>query len=224
MKSIVINIGGSVVFSGKIDKTYINDLKDLLIKICSYHKIYLIIGGGKIAREYIEFGRSQNLNEKILDEIGIDVTRTNAKLFSNILGISNKSIPISTKEALKLNNPIVVMGGTIPGHSTDLVGAELASKLNAEKFIIATNVDGVYDKDPNKYKDAKKFKEINIDSLIEKYGTDWTSAGKNMVIDGPALKIIKESRLSTYVINGKKISELEKVIENKEFNGTEIKI
>ena len=49
-------------------------------------------------------------------------------------------------------------------------------------------------------------------------------AGKNMVIDGPALKIIKESRLSTYVINGKKISELEKVIENKEFNGTEIKI
>ena len=224
MKSIVINIGGSVVFSGKIDKTYIKDLKDLLIKICSSYKIYLIIGGGKIAREYIEFGRSQNLNEKILDEIGIDVTRTNAKLFSNILGISNKSIPISTEEALKLNNPIVVMGGTIPGHSTDLVGAELASKLNAEKFIIATNVDGVYDKDPNKYKDAKKFKEINIDSLIEKYGTDWTSAGKNMVIDGPALKIIKESRLSTYVINGKKISELEKVIENKEFNGTEIKI
>ena len=73
MKSIVINIGGSVVFSGKIDKTYIQDLKDLLIKISRSYKTYIIIGGGKIARQYIEFGRSQNLNEKTLDEIGIDV-------------------------------------------------------------------------------------------------------------------------------------------------------
>jgi uridylate kinase len=116
------------------------------------------------------------------------------------------------------------MGGTIPGHSTDKVGAELAEKVSASKFIIATNVDGVYDKDPNKYSDAKQIKEVSINQLINDYGTDWNSAGKNIVIDGPALKIIKRARIPTFVLNGKKLKELEKAINNKSFNGTIIKI
>lgn len=224
MESIVINMGGSVILSDDIDKSFYKKLKDLLIKNSKKVRIYIVIGGGKIARLYIDYGRAQNLSEKILDQIGIDVTRLNAKIFSDIIGISNNVIPFTTEEAKKTDKPIVVMGGTIPGHSTDMVGAELAKKVKASKLIIATNVDGVYDKDPNKYKDAKQLKEINIQVLIDKYGTGWSSAGKNVVIDGPALKIIKEAKLPTFVLNGKKLSELEKLLNNKQFNGTIIKI
>jgi uridylate kinase len=224
MESIVINIGGSVILSENIDNSYFKELKELLEKISKNNKIFIVIGGGKIARTYISYGRQYDLNEKILDQIGIDVTRINAKLFSYILGIPNIKIPFTTEEAKKIDSPIVVMGGTVPGHSTDMVGAELAEKVNASKFIIATNVDGVYDKDPNKYEDAKQLKEVYIKQLIEKYGTDWTSAGKNVVIDGPALEIIYNAKLPTFVLNGKKISELEKLLYNKEFNGTVIKI
>jgi uridylate kinase len=105
-----------------------------------------------------------------------------------------------------------------------MVGAELAEKTNASKYIIATNVDGVYDKDPNKYTDAKQLKEISIDDLIRKYGTNWEAAGKNVVIDGPSLEIIKRAKIPTFVLNGKKLNQLEKAITNQQFNGTEIKI
>jgi len=224
MNSIVISLGGSVLISDDIDISFFKDLASLLKKLTEKYKIYLIIGGGKTARTYIKLGRKLNFDEKTLDNFGIEITKLNAKILTNLIGISNDKIPDSTNEAKDVTKPIVIMGGTTPGHSTDMVGAELAEKVGASKFIIATNVDGVYDKDPNKYSDAKQIKEVSINQLINDYGTDWNSAGKNIVIDGPALKIIKRARIPTYVLNGKKLKELEKAINNITFNGTIIKI
>ena len=224
MESIVINIGGSVILSKDVDLSYFKKLSNLLSKYSINNKIFIVIGGGRIARNYIDIGRQHGLDEEKLDQLGIDVTRINAKIFSYIIGIENVKIPFSTDNAKNIDFPIVVMGGTVPGHSTDMVGAELADKVNASKLIIATNVDGVYDKDPNKFGDAKQLREVAIKDLIKEYGTDWTSAGKNMVIDGPALEIINNARLPTFVLNGKKLSELEKLLDNKQFNGTVIKI
>lgn len=223
MQTIVISIGGSVLFPEKINIYFIKKLIKLLEKLSKKYKIYLIIGGGKTARKYIKIGRGLGLNEKTLDEIGIKFTRINAKIITNLLNNSNQKIPHSTDEAKKMTNEIIIMGGTTTGHSTDMVGAELAQKTHSSKFIIATNVDGIYNKDPNKFSQAKKYDEIKIDELIKKYGTNWEIAGKNMVIDGPALKIIKQGKIPTFVLNGKNLDELVKVINNHEFNGTIIK-
>ena len=224
MESIVISIGGSVIFSEEANVDYFKKFKLLINKISKNYKIFLIVGGGKTARNYINLGRKHNLKENILDEIGIKITRVNAKLFANILEIPIKKIPSTTDEAKKLNSSIVVMGGTTPGHSTDMVGAELAEKIKASRFIIATNVDGIFDKDPNKYNDAKQIKDISIKKLLEKFGDKWDSAGKNIVIDGPALTIIDRSKIPTFVINGKKLDQLEKVLTNQKFDGTIINI
>ena len=223
MKTIVISIGGSVILSKDIDFKYYKKLADLIMRIAKDYKIYIIVGGGKIARDYIKIGRKLNFDEKTLDIFGILVTRINAKLLTNIINNSNSKIPETTDNALKMKNRIIIMGGTIPGHSTDYVGSEIASKTKAEKFIIATNVNGVYDKDPKKYNDAKQIIEITPDKLINKYGISWKSAGCNVVIDGPALNVIKNKDLLTYVLNGKKIEELENVLLDKKFNGTVIK-
>ena len=223
MQTIVISMGGSVLFPENIDERFFEKLIKLFEKLSKKYKIYLIVGGGKTARKYIKLGRTLGLNEIKLDEIGIKVTRINAEILSNLLGNSNQKIPCTTDEAKKMTNEIVIMGGTTPGHSTDMVGAELAQKTHSSKFIIATNVDGIYDKDPNEYSDAKKYDEITIDELIKKYGTNWERAGKNMVIDGPALGIIKQGKIPTYVLNGKNLDELEKAITNQKFNGTKIK-
>lgn len=223
METIVISIGGSVLISDEIDPKFYKKLAELLNKLIKKYKFFIVVGGGKIARKYIEFGRKLDLDEKILDDLGIRITRINAQLLSNIINDSNKKIPETTDDALQMREKIIIMGGTKPGHSTDYVGAELASKINANKFIIATNVDGVYDEDPNKNSNAKQIKIITADELIKKYGINWKSAGYNTVIDGPALKEIKEKNISTYVLNGKKLEELEKAILNKNFNGTIIK-
>jgi uridylate kinase len=224
METIVISIGGSVVLSEEADVSFFNELKTLLKKLSKDFRLYLVVGGGKTARTYIKLGRKFNFDEDLLDEIGINVTKVNAKLLANIIEISNIKIPDTTDEAKELKYPIVVMGGTTPGHSTDMVGAELAEKTNASKFIIATNVNGVYDKDPNKYNDAKQIKEISIKQLIDEYGTDWDAAGKNIVVDGPALEIINRAKIPTFVLNGKRLDQLERAIINQQFDGTVIKI
>ena len=151
MDSVVISIGGSVLFSGEVDEFFFKKLNILLQNLTKKYKIYLVVGGGTKARKLIKKGRVQGLSEKELDQIGIDVTRENAEALSDKLENSNIVVPKSTDEAKNLPEKVVVMGGTTPGHSTDMVGAELAEKTHSLKFIIATNVDGVYDKDPVSY-------------------------------------------------------------------------
>jgi uridylate kinase len=224
MEKIVVSLGGSVILSDEADVHFFKKLVDLLKRLSKKYKIYIVIGGGKTARNYIKLGRALNLDEGTLDEIGIDITRINAKLFTELISTSNKKIPFTTDDAKNAKEPIVIMGGTTLGHSTDMVGAELAKKTDAIRYIIATNVDGIYDKDPNKYSDAKQLREVSIKQLIDEYGTDWKSAGANVVVDGPALKIIWEEKIPTFVVNGKRLDQLEKAIENQSFDGTKIKI
>ena len=220
MKSIVISIGGSVILSEEVTVSFLKKLSDLIKKISKQYKVFIVVGGGNVARKYIKLGRELGFDEQILDSLGIDITRVNAKLLTNFLEKSNREIPITTNEAKNIDKSIVVMGGTIPGHSTDMVSAELAEKIQADLFIIATNVDGIYDKDPNKYSDAKQIKEIKINQLIERFGTKWKMAGENTVVDGPALNIIKRAQLKTYVLNGKRLEQLEKAVNNQSFDGT----
>jgi uridylate kinase len=222
MKTIVLSIGGSVVLSKEADSSFLKQLCNILKKQSNKVKLFIIIGGGSTARNYITLGRTLNFNEKLLDQIGIDITRINAKVFTHLFESSNKTIPKTTDDAINLKNNIIVMGGTTPGHSTDMVGAELAKKTNADLFMIATNVDGIYNKDPNKYNDATRYEKLHINTLIKNLGTSWESAGKNTVIDGPAIQIIKDASLKTIVLNGKQLNEIQNALEDKPFKGTEI--
>lgn len=222
MKCIVISLGGSVILSQGLEDSYFKNLAALLKKLSNKYKLYIITGGGEVARKYIKLGRELGFREEILDLLGIDVTRINARFLNNILGNNEKNIPCTIDEASSSDKSIVVMGGTTPGHSTDMVGAELAEKTHANLFIIATNVDGIFDMDPNKHHGAKLIPEINIEELINSFGTDWNNAGKNIVVDGPALKIIKRANLNTIVLNGKKLDQVENAIKSQPFEGTRI--
>lgn len=211
-----------MVLSDEADARFLRNLTALFKRISSEYKLFVIVGGGKIARRYIQLGRDLGFDEDTLDLIGVDVTRVNARIIANLLGASNKEIPHTTSEALQLDFPIVVMGGTDPKHSTDTVGAELAEKTHAVRFVNATNVDGIFDKDPNKYKDAKQLREVSIDQLIARYGTKWGSAGKNIFMDEPALDIIQRARIPTFIVNGKRLDQLENAMRGHSFDGTTI--
>lgn len=215
-------MGGSVLLSDDADSSFYKSLKKIVYSIQKNYKTYIVVGGGKTARFYIKLGRKLGFSEEELDRIGISITRVNAKFLADIFKESNRVIPETILDASENGSQIVVMGGTTPGHSTDMVGAELAEKINASKLIIATNVDGVYDKDPKSFEDAVKFEEISIEDLIKMCGTKWESAGKNTVIDGPALEIIQRSKIKTLVLNGKNTDDLKKAVSGKSFRGTKI--
>jgi uridylate kinase len=220
--SIVISFGGSVLLSEDVDAAFFNEFRTLIQQLSRGRKVYLVVGGGKSARFYIALGRKQGFSETDLDELGIRATRVNAFFLTKLIPGSSQTIPESTEAAAAVDAPIVIMGGTTPGHSTDYVGARLAAQTHAAAFIIATNVVGVYDKDPRQHDDAKFLPEVSIDALLAQYGNAWVAAGKNMVIDGPALQAIKDHKIPTFVVNGSRLQELQHVVDHQPFRGTRI--
>ena len=215
---VVISLGGSIISPNETDFIKIGEH---LKKISKEVDLYIVTGGGKTARKYIKAARKLGASEKFLDRIGIEATRLNALLMSAFFGQEN--IPFTIEDASKAKPP-VVMGGTTPGHSTDAVGAMLAREINADKFIIATDVDGIYDEDPKKNPHAKKYDSISIKKLRSMISDEWGKAGESFIIDGIACRIIEETGIPTYVVNGKNLESLENTIYGREFKGTRIEV
>lgn len=217
---VVLALGGSII-PVEEPETIIN-IGSLLKKCACNVELYIVVGGGKTARSYIKAARTFGVGEEFLDEIGIAATRLNAMLLKPFI-CPRKDTPETIDEAAAMTPP-VVMGGTTPGHSTDAVGAMLASAVNAERFVIATDVDGIYDSDPKKNPEARKFDSISIKELRKMSSDEWNEAGKSSAIDGIACRIIDENRIKTYVVNGKNAADLENAIYGREFKGTVIEV
>lgn len=220
---IVISIGGSVLVPEEIDLSYAKYLGELVKHLSVKHQLALVTGGGRLARKYIETARKFGAAEISCDLIGITATALNARLLSAILGKKATIEPPTTfKEALDEMSfgKIVVMGGTYPAHSTDAVAALLAEYIGANLLINASNVDGIYDKDPHKNKDAKLYKKIRIEELIELIKSNPASAGEYELIDILAAKIIQRSKIKTIFLNGRDLDNLRNAIEGKKFVGT----
>ncbi len=217
---IALSVGGSILD----DIDYIRKLASVLKKISRKNKLYIVTGGGKTARKYIDICRSFGANESFLDDVGIDATRLNARLLIAAIGNAYPKPATNFDEAIigGKNFPVVVMGGTHPGHTTDAVTAMLAERVKADKLIIATNVDYVYTADPKKYRNAKVLKKLTADELIKIASRIGGEAGSKSVVDLLAARIIARSKIKTFVINGKNLSSLKNLVEGKKFVGSVI--
>ncbi len=219
---IVFSLGGSIICPDEINVDYLYKFSKFLKEISENNKIYVVVGGGRTARRYVEASKKFNTNQFFCDIIGIYATRLNACLLISSL-TDVPYIPFeSIEEASKSNEKIVVMGGTHPMHTTDGVAAMLAENIKADLFINLTNVDYVYDKDPKKYKDAKKYEKMSYDELIEILNKSEMDASANNILDLVAAKTIKRSHIKTYIINGNNIENLRKAINGEKFVGTVI--
>ena len=220
-KRIVIKFSGKVFAMENVK--LLKDYARFLVKISKTYQPVIVAGGGKIARHYINHARSSGADESTLDELGIEISRLNAKLLIYALkGKAYSHPPTSLKEAQQAveSGLIVVAGGLHPGQSTNGTAALIAEKINASQFINATDVNGIYDSDPNKNKKAKMFKKIEIKSLKKILIHEDSVAGGYDLMDIVALKIIERSKIKTRVIK-LDIKNLEKAIKGQ-LIGTEI--
>ena len=193
-KRIVIKLSGRVF--GMDNVKVLKDYAAFLVKISKICQPVVIAGGGNIARHYISHARSSGADESTLDELGIEISRLNAKLL--IYALKNKaySHPPTTLQEVRHavdDGLIVVTGGLHPGQSTNGTAALIAEKIEAEQFLNATDVDGVYDMDPNKNKKAKKFKQIELKNLKNMLVHEDSVAGGYDLMDIVALKIIEKA-------------------------------
>src|SRR2546427_2313942 len=121
MEKVVVSLGGSVLVPGDDDARYLRDLAALLRDVSARVKLFVVTGGGRIARYYIETGRAFGIGERTLDEFGIAVTRLNARLLAAALaGRANPEPAKTHAEAAQLARryPIVIMAGTRPPRPT----------------------------------------------------------------------------------------------------------
>jgi len=218
---VVISLGG-IFFADAEKLKNIAAVFDELAQSCN---LCVVTGGGERAREYIKLARKLGANEAQCDYLGIALTRINAKLLIAAL----KQVypePFSDYREVALakandSAKIAVMGGVNPGYTTDAVAAILAEYLNADLLINVTSVDGIYDADPRKYPNARKYDKLSPKDLVALTMKEELKAGSRIVIDPVAAKIIERSGIKTIVINGDNPRNIVDAVQGKH-QGTEI--
>jgi uridylate kinase len=224
-KEIVISLGGSLIVPENVDTKTLLRLKKVIDKHKRNYKFVFVCGGGSIARKYIhglkEIGKSNYLQSLA----GIAVTRLNARFMSYFFGLDpKKGIPHDISHVLKdLKKQGIVFCGALryePDQTSDSVAAKLAAHLKCS-FINLTNVPGLYNKNPKKFKDAKFIKEISWKDFYKMANAMTYQPGQHFVLDQKASKIILNNKVPTYII-GDNFNQLDNLLSRKKFIGTKI--
>jgi uridylate kinase len=221
----VISLGGSLIVPpAGINENFLKKFRDLILKrVEAGDKFYIICGGGTTCRNYQNAARKiTNLNNNELDWLGIHACRLNANflriLFQKevcseiILNFENK---ISAKEN------IIIAGGSKPGHSSDHAAVEIAEKVGAQTVINLSNIDYVYDCDPQKNKNAKKIEQINWIDFRKIVGDQWVP-GSGAPFDPIASQKAQALKLKVVIMNGTNLDSLNKYFIGDKFAGTVI--
>ena len=224
---IVISLGGSIIIPGEVNYTYLKKFVSLIKKYSKNNKIVIVTGGGITARKYINSLRKDNLNEDIYSLIGIATTKLNARLvngFFNKIVVDLPDSLIEVKKSLEKGN-IVIIGslGFQPDMTSDGDAAQVAEYIKADLFLNLTNVNGLYNKDPKKFNDAKLVKNIQFDEFYKIAKKIGFKAGQHFVLDYKGAEIIKKAKIKTIILNGLNLKNLENIFKGKEPIGTVIK-
>ena len=225
MQTVVLSLGGSLVNPGTPDTQYVASLVRLLRGMkCRFG---IVVGGGKLARQWAEAARRKGGSEFDADEAAIKATKKNAQIVIDALGKNvNAKVCETFGEARKqaARHRFVVMGGTIPGITTDSDAVLLAECLGAKRVLNLSNIDGIYNDNPVRNHNAKKFGRMAYAQLIDLAGkNDMRTAGTHFVFDFLACKLIARSKIEAHFVHGKNLLDVRKAIEGRPHGGTVVK-
>lgn len=210
-----------------IYQSYIQSLSEVLIEINKKVNMGIVLGGGNFFR-----GRDDNLLTRTTsDYVGMLGTVMNGLALRDMIlqkggrafivsalaipKLSTVSSPIEINERIDRGEIGIFSGGTgNPFFSTDTTAAFRALEIGAEVVLFAKNgVDGVYDKDPKQYSDAKRYETLSMTEILE----------QNLkVIDHAAAALLKENSLSVRIFGMDDLNNLKNVLENENI-GTHVR-
>ncbi|MBS3815488.1 MAG: UMP kinase [Hadesarchaea archaeon] len=223
---ITICFGGSILVKKEPRVEVLKEIRETLNDLKEdEHDILVVTGGGKVSRSYIKIGKEMGVSNKILDEIGIQATRLNAQLLIGVLGdLASLNPKESFESAVQevLRGKIPVMGGTVPGHTTDAVSAELADNSNSDMLVFFTNVDGVYTANPKTDENAKKIDSMSAKELLDLAKKEKFSPGMSAIIDPLAAEILQKSKIKALVLGEGEIERLPEILKGSEHSGTTV--
>lgn len=226
-EKIVLSLGGSLIVpEGGIDVGFLKDFNSFIRKNLLKNpdwQFFIVVGGGKIARQYRDAGRDvlgHELTHDDLDWLGIHATRLNAQLIRTIFrDIAHPYVLKHYEIIRKVNEPVVVASGWKPGWSTDFCATLVCDDYSVTKIVNMSNIDMVYDKDPKEFPDATPIKKATWDEFRILVGDEWIP-GMNAPFDPIAAKNSQDLGLTTVILNGKNLENLQKYLDGKDFVGT----
>ena len=224
-KRILLKLSGEALMGKSpygIEVSTINSISKEVKKVYqSGYQICIIIGGGNIFRGIK--GASEGIDRSTSDYMGMLATVMNALSFQSCLEKIN--IPTRVQSAITMSQVaepyikrkavrhlekkriVIFAAGTgNPFFSTDTAASLRASEMNCSLIIKATKVDGIYNKDPIKYKNAKLLKRISYNEVIN---------NNLKVMDLTAISLAKESNIPIIVTNIFKKNSLISALKQK---------
>lgn len=217
-----------IIPNGGIDTDFLSKLNRFVREELARNKnrqFFLIVGGGYTTRHYQKAAQEvlkHDITPDDLDWIGIHATRLNAHLIRTILRDITHPYIIKHYEIIrKVTEPVVVASGWKPGWSTDFDAVLICEDYGAKTLLNLSNISYVYDKDPNKSKDAKPLKHVSWNDFRKIVGNKW-SPGLNAPFDPVAAKRAQELGVKVIVLNGNNLDNLQNYMEGKKFVGTVI--
>jgi uridylate kinase len=225
-KRILLKLSGEV-FGGQ--QKYGIDL-DVLATIAKEIKsvkelgvgIAIVIGGGNIFRGVA--GAVKGIDRATGDYMGMLATVINSLALQDAM--EREGVPSRVQTAIEMRSiaepfirrrsirhmekgrVVILAAGTgNPYFSTDTTAALRAAELDAEVILKATKVDGIYDKDPLQFNDAKKYKKINHMTILQK---------RLRVMDSTAASLCMENRIPIIVFDLMKGGNIKNAVLGKE--------
>jgi uridylate kinase len=115
---------------------------------------------------------------------------------------------------LEKNRLVIFAAGTgNPYFTTDTAASLRAMEINADVIMKATNVDGIYDKDPKKHKDAKFYSDLSYMDVLK---------DKLQVMDSTAISLCMDNKLPIITFNLNKPGNIARVVRGEKI-GTTVK-
>ena len=227
-KTIVLSLGGSLIIPDKIDVNFLEKLRKTLLNNRKKYKFVVVCGGGRTARNYIQgFDYEGHWKKKYFQSLlGISTTRLNARFMTYFFGKdANQGIPHEMKQVKNslIKNDIVFCGALRyeKDQTSDAVSAKLARFLNCP-FVNLTNVRGLYDKNPKRFRSARFIPEISYGDFYKMAKRIRFRPGQHFVLDQTAAKIIKRYKIKTFIL-GQDMKNLDNLLNGRHFVGTVIR-
>ena len=181
-------------------------------------EVSIVIGGGNIFRGIS--GAAQGVDRVTGDHMGMLATVINSLALQN--SIEKLGVPTRVQTAIEMpkvaepfikrraqrhleKGRVVIFGAGTgnPYFTTDTAAALRAIEMETDVVIKATKVDGIYDKDPVKYPDAKKYETVTYNEVLAK---------DLKVMDATAISLCRENKLPIIVFNSLVEGNLKKVV------------
>ncbi|MDP2703827.1 MAG: UMP kinase [bacterium] len=220
-KTIVVALGGSIVFPDRIDFNFLRRFRKFLLPRLKKRKFILVVGGGKLSRIYQEAAsKVVRVTDDDKDWLGIHATRSNAHLLRTIFrDVADPVVIDSRHKVRKLRHPITVASGWHPGWSTDYIAIRLAADFGAGEAIISGKPDYVYDKDNVKHKNARPLPELSWREYSALIPKKW-KPGFSSPVDPVAARLAAKKKIKAVVINGRNLGNFGKLLRGNGFTGT----